>query len=78
MMVLQVCEQIFAVTHHSAHIAVFHLWLLFERPNALRYESCTCITLLMEIGCFCLMLDASRPIIDVYRMLTFWTFASEW
>ena len=29
-MVLQACEQIFAATHHSVHVAVFHLWLLFE------------------------------------------------
>ena len=77
-MVLQVCEQIFAATHHSVHVPVFHLWLLFELPNnwyALRYDSRTCIALLAEIGYFCLMLDISRPIIDVFRTLTFWNIA---
>ena len=54
--------------------------ILFELPNnwyALRYDSCTCVTLLTEIGHFCPILDVSHPIIDVFQMLTFWTFARE-
>ena len=77
MIVLQVCEQIFAATHRSVHVAVFHLWLLSELPNnwyALRYDSHTCVALLAEIGHFRPMLDVSCLIIDVFRMLRLWTF----
>ena len=69
-----VLQQIFAATHHSVHVAVFHLWFLLELPNnwyALRYDTCTCVTLLAEIGRFCPMLHISRPIIDTIWTLPF-------
>ena len=76
---LQVCEQIFAATHDSVHVAIFHLWFLYELLNnyyALRCDSRTCIAVIMEIGHFCPVLNVSHPIINVLQMLTFWAFVS--
>ena len=77
--VLQVCEQIFSVTLQFVHIDISSLVFARASRYALRYyDSCTCATLLEEIGHFCPLLHISCLNIDAFWTLTFWLLTCEW
>ena len=59
-MALQVCEQTFAATHHSAIAAIFHLWLLFESIPAHSSHFWRKLAAFIHV-------DVSCPIIDFFR-----------